>query len=673
MGAIMFKYFVLSLCLLTVIFPQQKRALTFEDLWTMKRITSFDLNQQSNRLVFSVTSYDFEKNKGNSDIYIMDADGGNFKKLTDSEKNETLPKFTGTGNLVSFLRDGQIFTIDPETRIENQLTGFYSDINEYEWSRDGKKILFSSSVFPDCIDQDCNKRKDDSLANSKVKAQIFNKLMFRHWNEWRGDKRSHLFLFDTESKTAADIYPDIQNDIPTLALGSSNDFSFSPAGDEIAFTSNPDINEATSTNNEVFVIKANNSLSKPVVISESAGNDNEPVYSPSGRYIAYCSMSRAGFEADKQNIVIYDKATGQRDIITENADFSANGLVWSPDSKFIYFTAANEINNSIIRVSVETKVLEVLLKQRVNSNLKISPDGKLVYFLQQKSTQPDEIFTLNTETLRISQITAMNTQLISEIEMNETETFWCTGAEATQVQSIIVKPPFFNKSAKYPMIFLIHGGPQGHWTDDFHYRWNLQMFASKGYVVVAPNPRGSIGYGQRFTDEISQDWGGKVYTDLMNCYDYAVRNFEFIDSNKTYAAGASYGGYMINWIAGHTDRFKALVCHAGVFNLESMTGVTEELWFPLWENGGTYWDNPENYKKWSPHNYVNNFKTPMLVVHGANDFRVPEGQAFELFTALQLKGIESRLLYYPDEYHFVVKPQNAKLWWETVFNWFNKF
>ncbi|NLT49959.1 MAG: S9 family peptidase, partial [Ignavibacteria bacterium] len=264
----MFKYFVLSLLLITAVFPQQKRALTFEDLWAMKRITSFDLDQQSNRLVFAVTSYDFEKNKGNSDIFIMDADGGNFKQLTDSEKNETQPEFTGLENLVSFIRDGQIFTINPETGIENQLTGFYPGINEYEWSRDGKKILFTSSVFPDCIDQDCNKRKDDSLANSKVKAQIFNKLMFRHWNEWRGDKRSHLFLYDTESKTANDIYPYIQNDIPPLALGSSNDFSFSPAGDEIAFTSNPDVNEAASTNNEVFTIKANNSFNKPVILSE---------------------------------------------------------------------------------------------------------------------------------------------------------------------------------------------------------------------------------------------------------------------------------------------------------------------------------------------------------------------------------------------------------------------
>jgi dipeptidyl aminopeptidase/acylaminoacyl peptidase len=247
------------------------------------------------------------------------------------------------------------------------------------------------------------------------------------------------------------------------------------------------------------------------------------------------------------------------------------------------------------------------------------------------------------------------------------------GAEGAKVQSILIKPPFFNPNKKYPLIFLIHGGPQGHWSDDFHYRWNLQMFAAKGYVIVAPNPRGSTGYGQKFTDEISGDWGGKVYTDLMNAYDYALANYKFIDSKNTFAAGASYGGYMINWIEGHTDRFNALVCHDGVFNLESMWGTTEELWFPNWEFKGTPWENRELYQKWSPHMYADNFKTPMLVIHGALDFRVPEGQAMELFSTLQVKGVESKFLYFPDEFHFVVKPQNAQLWWKTVFEWFEQY
>jgi dipeptidyl aminopeptidase/acylaminoacyl peptidase len=253
--------------------------------------------------------------------------------------------------------------------------------------------------------------------------------------------------------------------------------------------------------------------------------------------------------------------------------------------------------------------------------------------------------------------------------MNDVETFWCEGAEEVKVQSIILKPQFFDSGKKYPMMFLIHGGPQGHWEDDFHYRWNLQMFASQGYVVVAPNPRGSEGYGQKFTDEISQDWGGKVFIDLMNSYDFALNNFSFIDKENTFAAGASYGGYMINFIEGNTDRFNALISHAGAFNLESMYGTTEELWFPEWENGGTPWENRELYRKWSPHMFVENFKTPMLITHGAFDFRVPFSQAMELFTSLKRVNVESKLLYFPDETHFVTKPQNAKLWWNTIYQW----
>lgn len=286
---------------------------------------------------------------------------------------------------------------------------------------------------------------------------------------------------------------------------------------------------------------------------------------------------------------------------------------------------------------------------------------------------PTEIFSLKPNAGGIQQLTNFNRELLSQLEFNEPETFWSPGAEGAKVQSMLIKPPFFNPKKKYPLIFLIHGGPQGHWSDDFHYRWNSQMFASKGYVVVATNPRGSTGYGQKFTDEISGDWGGKVYVDLMNAVDYALDNYKFIDANNTFAAGASYGGYMINWIEGHTDRFNALVSHDGVFNLESMWGTTEELWFPNWEFKGTPWQNRAMYERWSPHRFAENFKTPMLVVHGALDFRVPEGQAMELFSTLQIMGVESKFLYFPDEFHFVVKPQNALLWWKTVFDWFEQY
>jgi dipeptidyl aminopeptidase/acylaminoacyl peptidase len=358
--------------------------------------------------------------------------------------------------------------------------------------------------------------------------------------------------------------------------------------------------------------------------------------------------------------------------LTSNFDRSAAEIIWSPDSKYIYFNASNEIHETIYRLDVQSKHIDVVYKEHVNAGLQISADGKTIFLKQERTELPTEIFAIDLKSGAEKQLTQVNAGLLAGLALQKPETFWSDGAEGAKVQSILLKPPFFDPNKKYPMIFLVHGGPQGHWNDEFHYRWNTQMFASRGYVVVAVNPRGSTGYGQKFTDEISGDWGGKVYTDLMNACDYALKNYSFIDTNEVFAAGASYGGYMMNWIMGHTNRFKAIVSHDGVFNLESMFGTTEELWFAIWENKGKPWENRSLYEKYSPHRFIQNCKTPVLVVEGAKDFRVPEDQAFQLFTSLQLLGVESNLLYFPDEFHFVTKPQNARLWWNTVLGWFEK-
>lgn len=658
------------LLLLSSITIAQKHEIKVSDLWNMKRIGSFDISPDGSKIVFSLNSYDMDKNKGQTDIWIINTDGSNAKQLI---QDASSPNFYDGGRKIYFSKDGQIYSSDLRGNKTNQITDLYSGVSGAEFSVDESKLIFTSSVYSECETQDCNKEKDKAREKSKVKAEIFTELMYRHWNDWRGPKFSHLFLYNFEDSLYTDLITDERYDVPPLALGSSNDYSFSPLGDEVAFTMNEDKFLATSTNNDIFIIKLNDISQsgkiKRTKISLSNGNDNQPVYSPDGKYIAYCSMERAGFEADKQRIMLYNRISGETKNLTGDYDLSAGELIWSKDSKSIYFTSANKIYNSIFKIDLNTGLVSTIIEAVVASSIKISEDGKTLFFKNQKSTLPNEIFAINTDKTNFRQLTNVNKELLANLEMNDVETFWCDGAEGTKVQSILVKPPFFDPNKKYPLMFLIHGGPQGHWEDDFHYRWNLQMFASKGYVVVATNPRGSTGYGQKFTDEISQDWGGKVYTDLMNSYDYAINNFSFIDSNNTFAAGASYGGYMINWIEGHTDRFNALVCHAGVFNLTSMYGTTEELWFPEWENGGTPWQNRELYEKWSPHMYVENFKTPMLVVHGAFDFRVPFGQAMELFTSLQRMNVESKLLYFPDETHFVVKPQNARLWWNTIFDW----
>ncbi len=668
-----------KLLLILLILPnfmsaQEKRAMTVEDLWAMKRINSFDVSPDGKMIVFAVTSYNINDNKGNSDIYLINSDGTDLHTLKSSDKNESNPQYVPNSKKISYLLDGQIWTCNYDGSGEEKITEVYTKITDYDWSPSGNKILFTSSVYSDCETQDCNKQKDEEKDSRKVKASIFTKLMYRHWDEWREGKVSQLFLYDVKGKSFVDITPKSNYDVPPIALGSLNDFNFSPDEKQISLTMNTSDFISTSTDNDLFVVDLKDvGKNSPTKISTSKGNDNQPVYSPDGKYIVYTSMKRAGFEADKQDIILYNRKEETYRSLTDNFHLSAEEIIWSHDSKTIYFTAENEINNSIYKVNIENPDVELLYKENINSHIKLSQDGKAIFFLKQRSNLPDEIFSISTNGKNtLKQVTFLNKDLLAKLDFNPVETFWSEGADGVMVQSILIKPPFFNPNKKYPMIFLIHGGPQGHWCDEFHYRWNIQLFSSKGYVVVAANPRGSTGYGQKFTDEISQDWGGKVYTDLMNACDYAVKNFNFIDSKNTFAAGASYGGYMIDWIEGHSERFNAMVSHDGVFNLESEYGTTEELWFPEWEFGGAPWQNRELYEKWSPHRYIQNAKTPLLIVQGANDFRVPEEQSFQLFTSLQRLGVESKLLYFPDETHFVTKPQNSLLWWNTVFNWFEE-
>lgn len=671
------KIFILLFFFNIILTVNAQREINFIDLWSFQRIGNFDVSPDGKLIVFASTSFSIEFNKGNTDILIINSDGTGLRELKATTRNESNPKFSPDGKRVAYLTGGQIWSCDLKGENEIQHSDIPTGVSDFVWSNDGSKILFTSSVYADCATDECNKNRDEKKEKSSVKASVFDELLYRHWNSWKEGKWSHLFLLDISTKKHIDLLLGEKLDCPPISLGSAKDFSFSPDGKEIALVVNTDNFVATSTNNDVFIINVDNVQEgrKPQLtkISESKGNDNQPVYSPDGKFIAFVSMARAGFEADKQDIIIYDRKNKVLKNLTADFDRSAYEIIWSTDSKEIYFNAANEIYRSVYSVNINSGEIKEVLIENINANMAFSSDGKTMYFKKQSSTYPFEIFAMNVADKSVRQITFLNKKLLDELAMNPLETFWTEGAEGTPVQSIMVKPPNFNPELKYPMLFLIHGGPQGHFSDDFHFRWNFQLFASIGYVVVAPNPRGSTGYGQKFTDEISQDWNGKVYTDLMNTYDYVINNYSFIDENNTFAAGASYGGYMINWIAGNDHRFNALVSHAGVFNLESMYGATEELWFVEWEFGGPPWENLELYERMSPHRYIHNAKTPTLVIHGALDFRVPEDQGMQLFTSLQRLGVDSKFLYFPDEGHWITKPQNAMLWWNTIFDWFGKY
>lgn len=675
------------------IFTQDRKAITVEDLYAIGRVADPQLSPDGNTLLYVVTYYDVEKNSSNSDIFSVDLLGKEPRQLTNSPKADNNPRWSPDGTTIAFIssREGgpQVWLMNADGSNQRKLTSISTGASGVEWSPKGTHLIFSSEVYPDCADDDCNKKRDEEKEKSTVKARIFEKLPIRVWDHWREGKVSHLFVIPTESGTPKDVTPG-EYDSPPIDLGSGHDYAISPDGKEIVYEKNTDLHVMVSTNNDIWLadIDGNNAR---CITTENRAVDNQPVYSPDGKYIAYRAMKRPGYEADAYSLMLYDRRAKIAKSLTEGADRSVNEIFWSRDSKKIFFTAEEagymtlfEVpagGGDILRVMKGTFEASYKDGRKVTlgnfrTNFSISRDGQTFVFLAQRSNYPAEVASARYEGKTISQfnqITHVNEKLLSTLEMNPAESFTYKSEAGTEVQGWIVRPPNFDSTKKYPMIFLVHGGPQGSWADNFHYRWNYQMFASPGNIVVAINPRGSTGFGQKFTDDIRGEWGGKPYVDLIRGLDFVLKKYPFIDGNRVGAAGASYGGYMMNWFLGHTPRFKAIVSHAGVFNLESMYGATEELWFPEWEFEGTPWTNPQQYYKFSPHHFAKNFKTPTLVTHGENDFRVPVTEAIQLFTYLQRLGVPSKFIYFPDETHFVSKPQNAKLWWSEVIGWFAKY
>lgn len=653
-----------------------KHPLTFNDFIRIKRISDPQVSADGALIAFVVTTMDKERNSSNSNIWIIPSKGGKPWKLTASPQADFNPRWSPDGGKIAFIstRGGnpQIWAIDPRGGEASKLSRLSTGVSGIIWSSSGKYLAFSSSVFPDCPDEDCNNRKNEGKKKSLVKAKIFDHLLFRHWNSWRNGKRRHLFIIPSEGGKAIDLTPG-DYDAPPISLGSSQDYVFSPDGKEICFIRNidPDFRVSLGTNNDIFVTSINGGKILPITTNKA--NDNSPHYSPDSQYIAYRAMTRAGFEADKYSLMLYERKSKKTINLTKGLDRSVDEIFWTPDGSSIYFTFEEKGRISLARIFLESQNIEMILKGHYISSLSLSPDGKTIFFLKQTIHLPSDIYSFDLKTKKLVQLTNLNSQLLNELEMNPAEEFWFEGAEGDKIHGFLVKPPFFDDSKKYPLAMLIHGGPQGAWADNFHYRWNAQMFASPGYVVAMINFHGSTGYGQEFTDSISGDWGGKPYEDIMIGCDYLLARYDFIDNNRMAAAGASYGGYMIDWIEGHSDRFKCLVSHAGVYDLPSMYGATEELWFPEWEFRGTPWTNKEMYEKWSPSSYVKNFQTPCLIIHSQNDFRVPVTQGFQFFTALQRMSIPSKMLYFPDEYHFVQKPLNAELWWKTVHDWLSTY
>jgi dipeptidyl aminopeptidase/acylaminoacyl peptidase len=672
------KFSILLTCVFltaTLWSQSQKRALTFEDMFSVGRLSTPAVSPDGKWVVFAVRTPNIATNSAHSDLYAVDLQGGTLKKLSDGKGDFSNPRFMSSG-LLTFVssRDGdpQVFSLDlSRPREIKAVTTVTGGIGDFNWSSDGQSILFAKDVNPRAktFAEAVAMAKEE--AASKVKAKLLTGLFFRVWDSWRDGLRSHVFRYRPGSGEFVDLTPG-EFDTPPLDLGGERDYVLSNDNAWFAYVKNTDPVVAVSTNNDVF-LRSLRSGEEKNISATNKGADANPVFSPKNNYLAFLSMRRPGFEADKKDIMIYDLKSGALRNLTAAFPNTIGSFVFSADEKTIYFIASESIYEPIFKLHVASKKIEKLVAAVNANSLRLTPDGKTLVYLVQNVTMPQELFKFDLRRRRQTQMTRFNQELLKDVQMNPVEIFRFKGAKDEMVEGMLLKPPFFDASKKYPLVFLVHGGPQNAWTDDFHYRWNHSLFASPGYVVVAINFHGSPGYGQAFTDSISGDWGGAPFVDLVKGEQYLVENFPFIDAERIVAAGASYGGYMINWIAGHSDEFKypfrCLVSHDGIFDARSMYYSTEELWFEEWEHGGTPWESAL-YEKWNPANYVDKFKVPMLVVHSENDFRVPVSQGLMLFTALQRRGVQSKMLYFPDENHFVQKPQNARLWWQTVFGWF---
>jgi dipeptidyl aminopeptidase/acylaminoacyl peptidase len=653
----------------------QNRTYTIEDLLKVRRVGDPQVSPDGKHVAFTIGDVNFDANRVVTQIYRVSIDGSGLKQLTSGDKSSSAPRWSPDGKKIAYTTGSQVWVMDNDGDHKDQVTKISTGAAAPVWSPDGKWIAFTSDVYPDCDNDDCNKKRDEEAESSKVKAHIITRLLYKHWDEWRDVKRTHVFVVSSKGGTARDLTTG-DFDSPPYAAASGVDYAFSPDSTEIAYIRNPDKVEAISTNSDIYVEPVAGGPAKNITV-RNHGYDASPVYTRDGKFILYRSQATPGFEADRWRLMAYNRANGTSVELTKNFDLQVDDVVVAPDGNSIYFTAGERGKEPIFRIPISGGVPQKVLPNVFASSVRITPDGRSFVFAASSMTSPTEIYRANIDGSGVTALSSANSQLMAAANLKPAEEVEWTGAVGKKIHGYIVKPNNFDPNRKYPLLVLIHGGPQGAWSDNWGYRWNPEVFANAGYVVFTPNPRGSTGYGQQFVNEISGDWGGKAYVDIMNGVADVLRRNSYLDRSRVGGAGASYGGYMVNWILGHNNdprfRFKVLVSHDGVYNLESMYGATEELWFPEWEFKGTPWANPTLYTRWSPHHFVQNFNTPILIIHSELDYRVPLGEGMQLFTAVQRKGIDSKFLTFPDEGHWVLKPQNSQLWYHTVLDWLDKY
>ena len=674
-------FFILFVILLfgsfSIIFSSDKHPFSVHDMLAMDRISDPQISPDGKWIVFVLRKTDLDTNRGRTDLWLVDVEGKNLKQLTSHPAGDFNPRWSSCGKYIWFLstRSGssQVWGINVSGGEAQQFTDLPLDVGNLVVSPYSKHIAFTMEVFVDLKSVWKTKQKLDEIAARKATGVIYDRTFIRHWDTWKDGRRSHLFAMLIKGGDLVDVMPDMDADTPSKPFGGPEEIIFTPDGKGVIFTAR-DVGreEPWSTDFDLYFAPIDASQPPKCLTEQNKAWDTNPVFSPDGKTLTYLAMSKPGYESDRFRIILKSWQDGKTRILTENWDRSPSSICWSQDGKKLYATAANLGQVSLFSVDVKSGEVSTVVRDGTISSPAVA-GGRIIYGMHCLQS-PMELYSVKPDGKDIRPITQINAEKIAAVQMGDYEQFTFKGWNDETVYCYVVKPVNFDATKKYPIAFLIHGGPQGSFGNEFHYRWNPQAYAGAGYAAVMVDFHGSTGYGQAFCDTIRGDWGGKPLIDLQKGLAAALEKYPWMDGDRIGALGASFGGYMINWIAGNwSDRFKCLVNHDGNLDERMAYYDTEELWFPEWDHEGTPWTNPEGYEKQNPVNFVKNWKTPMLVIHGQYDYRVAVTQGISTFNALQRLGIPSKFLYFPDENHWVLKPHNSILWHEIVIGWLDRW
>jgi dipeptidyl aminopeptidase/acylaminoacyl peptidase len=650
--------------------------LDVRDLVAFDRLSEPRVSPDGRQVIFTLSSLDMAANKRRSDLWLVGTDGTGLRQLTQDAANDTSGTWSPDGSTIYFLstRSGssQVWKVSPAGGEAKPLTALPLDVASFVLSPDGNRLALAMEVFPGTTPAATRKRLDDTAAGQAT-GRIYDRLFFRHWDSWEDGRRSHIFVMPASGGEPVNVMSTMDADAPSQPFGDSSEYTFTPDGKSIVFGArNAGRAEAWSTNFDLFVAPADGSAAPRNLTPGNPAWDAFPAFSPDGRTLAYTAMQRAGYEADRFRIVVRSWPDGAERVLTESWDRSASDLTWSPDGRTLFATADHLGNRALFAIDVATGTVRPVVSRGHVTAPQVN--GQRLVYLLDSLQGPAELHSVRADGAAVMALTRINEARLAGLRLGAAEQITFQGAGGDTVHAWVVKPVDFDPAGKYPVAMLIHGGPQGSFGDQFHYRWNPQTYAGRGYAAVMIDFHGSTGYGQAFTDAINGDWGGKPLEDLQQGLAAALAKYPWMDGDRVAALGGSYGGYMVNWIAGRwPDRFRALVTHSGNLDERFAYFATEELWFPEWEHGGTPWDHPEGYARHNPVDLVKNWRTPTLVIHGGKDYRVVETGGFATFTALQRMGIPSKFLHFPDENHWILKPANSILWHDTVLDWLDRW